>query len=332
MIWFLEGQSSQRDIIQGARDALPPEVKIFASHRDDRPEITAGADISFTEPRDAEERISWVISTAHTYGIKVILAGRLGGIFELARARFEKAGLVLVTGGTSMRTFDLVDDKSRFTAEAERAGLACVPAITATNAEDMFAAYETLSASGEVCVKPAVGIYGQGFWRFKEGADPFRCFADPDARVANFATYMRAYSERAMPPAMLVMPYMPGSECSVDMVCEAGRAIAFVARRKTGVHQIFENDGAAVELALKAAEHFQCDGIVNVQTKDDAKGIPHLLEINPRYSGGVGYTREAGVNLAGIFATRRLNLPEPATVWRPDVRVKGVTVAAVVPK
>lgn len=80
MIWFLEGQSSQRDIIQGARDALPPEVKIFASHRDDRPEITAGADISFTEPRGAEERISWVISTARTYGIKVILAGRLGCI------------------------------------------------------------------------------------------------------------------------------------------------------------------------------------------------------------------------------------------------------------
>ncbi|MCF5720842.1 ATP-grasp domain-containing protein [Pseudomonas syringae] len=332
MIWFLEGQSSQRDIIQGARDALPPDVKIFASHRDDRPEITAGADISFTEPRGDEERISWVISTARTYGIKVILTGRLGGVFEQARPRFEQAGLVLVTGGMSMRTFDLVDDKSKFTVEAERAGLACVPAITATNADEMFAAYKTLAASGEVCVKPAVGIYGQGFWRFKEGADPFRCFADPDARVANFETYMHAYCDGGSPPAMLVMPYMAGSECSVDMVCEAGRAVSFVARRKTGVHQIFEKEGRAVELALKAAEHFQCDGIVNVQTKDDVHGHPHLLEINPRYSGGVGYTREAGVNLAGIFATRRLNLPEPATVWRPDVRVKGVTVAAVVPK
>lgn len=332
MIWFLEGQSSQRDIIQGARDALPPDVKIFASHRDDRPEITAGADISFTEPRGDEERISWVISTARTYGIKVILAGRLGGVFEQARPHFEQAGLVLVTGGMSMRTFDLVDDKSKFTVEAERAGLACVPAITATNADEMFAAYKTLAASGEVCVKPAVGIYGQGFWRFKEGADPFRCFADPDARVANFETYMHAYCDGGSPPAMLVMPYMAGSECSVDMVCEAGRAVSFVARRKTGVHQIFEKEGRAVELALKAAEHFQCDGIVNVQTKDDVHGHPHLLEINPRYSGGVGYTREAGVNLAGIFATRRLNLPEPATVWRPDVRVKGVTVAAVVPK
>jgi hypothetical protein len=329
MIWFLEGQSSQRDIILGARDALPPEVKIFASHRDDRPEITSGADVSFTEPRGTEERIEWVLHTALSHGIKVVLAGRLGGVFEQARARFEKAGLVLVTGGMSMRTLDLVDDKSKFTAEAERAGLACVPAITASNAEEMFAAYETLSASGEVCVKPAVGIYGQGFWRFKTGADPFRSFADPDARVANFKTYMHAYSEGENPPPMLVMPYLAGSECSVDMVCEAGRVAALVSRRKVGVHQLFEREGAAVDLALNAAEHFQCDGIVNVQTKDDEQGRPHLLEINPRYSGGVGYTRETGINLAGIFATRRLGLPEPVTVWRPNVRVKGITVAAV---
>lgn len=332
MIWFLEGQSSQRDIILGAREALPPEVKVFASHRDDRPEITSGADISFTEPRDNEERIAWVIATAREHGIKVILAGRVGGVFEQARDQFEEAGLVLVTGGTSMSTFDLVDNKSKFTAEAERAGLACVPAITATNAAEMLAAYETLAASGEVCVKPAVGIYGKGFWRFKEDADPFLCFADPDARLASFETYMRAYGDGANRPAMLVMPYMAGNECSVDMVCEAGRAIAYVARRKAGVHQVFENEGPAVELALRAAEHFKCDGIVNVQTKDDSHGQPHLLEINPRYSGGVGYTREAGVNLAGIFATRRLGLPEPATVWRPDVRVKGVTVAAVASK
>nr|WP_315447848.1 ATP-grasp domain-containing protein [uncultured Pseudomonas sp.] len=329
MIWFLEGQSSQRDIILGAREALPADVKIYASHRRDRPEITSFADISFVEPADNQERIDWVIATAQAHNIKVILAGRVGSVFEQARQRFEEADLVLVTGALSLDTFDRVDNKSRFTAEAERAGLACVPAITAANAEEMLAAYQTLSASGEVCVKPAVGIYGQGFWRFKAGADPFRCFANPDEREVNFDLYMHAYrSADTPPPPMLVMPYMAGSECSVDMVCEAGRPIAFVGRRKTGLYQLLEREGAAVELALKAAEHFQCDGIVNVQTRDDADGKPHLLEINARYSGGIGYTREAGLNLPGIFATRRLGLPEPAGVWRPNVRLKGVTVAA----
>ena len=93
-----------------------------------------------------------------------------------------------------------------------------------------------------------------------------------------------------------------------------------------GLMQTFERDGAAVELAIKAARHFKCDGIVNVQTRDDAAGQPHLLEINLRYSGGIGYTREAGVNLPGIFAARRLGLPVPASVWREDVQVKAITV------
>lgn len=328
LIWFLEGQSSQRDVILGAREALANRGRVFASHRQERPEITHLADGAFREPEDGEARLGWVIDTALGHGIRVVVAGRAGRQYEAARARFEAAGLQLVSGGHDLATFDQVDDKSRFTAEAERAGLACVPAITVSNAHELAAAHALLAPRGEVCVKPVVGIYGQGFWRFKAEADPFRCFANPDAREVDFATYLDAYSSGASErPPMLVMPYMSGSECSVDMVCEAGRVVAFVGRRKQGLFQTFERDTPAVELAVRAAEHFRCDGLINVQTRDDASGAPHLLEINPRYSGGIGYTREAGINLPGIFACRRLGLPEPASTWRPEVRVKAITVA-----
>lgn len=331
MIWFLEGQASQRDIIMGVRDALPVGTKVFASHRHERPEITNLADESFVEPLERAERIQWVIDTALANGIKIVVAGRVGGAYEVHRPEFDQAGLTLVTGGTSTRTFELVDDKSLFTAEAERAGLACVPAITVTNADELASAYQILSAQGEVCIKPVVGIYGQGFWRFKENIDPFRCFANPDAREVSFNTYLQLYKMEMDRPAMLVMPYMAGSECSIDMVCEGGKVIEFVGRRKSGVHQTFERDTAAVHLALKAAEHFGCDGIVNVQTRDDAAGVPHLLEINARYSGGIGYTRATGINLAGIFAARRLGLPEPSKDWIAGVRVKAITVAVAIP-
>lgn len=327
MIWFLEGQSSQRDVILGAREALPSSVKIFASHRQDRPEITGTADASLLEPKDPQLRTDWILQTAADNAIKVVLAGRAGSALEVERPRFERAGIELVTGGVSLETFELVDDKSRFTAEAERAGLACVPAITVSNARELVEAYEVLRAQGDVCVKPTVGIYGQGFWRFSESVDPFRCFANPDSRDVNFETYLAAYRAEPVRPAMLVMPYMSGAECSIDMVCEAGHAVAYVGRRKQGLHQTFERDSAAVELALRAAAHFKCDGLVNVQTKDDADGVAHLLEINPRYSGGIGYTRHTGVNLPGIFATRRLGLPEPVAIWQSNVRVKAITVA-----
>lgn len=332
MIWFLEGQASQRDILLGAREALPAHVRIIASHRGDRPEITGVADLALREPEASEARIEWVIRTALEHGVEVVLAGRLGAAYEAERQAFEAAGLTLVTGGLSARTFQWVDDKAVFTARAEAAGLACIPAITVTNSDELAAAYQTCRASGEVCIKPVVGIYGQGFWRLREGLDPFRCFVNSDSREVDFATYLRAYAAQSPREPMLVMPYLPGAECSVDMVCEAGRVVAYVGRRKSGVHQRFERDTPATRLALAAAEHFQCDGIVNVQTRDDGDGQPRLLEINPRYSGGIGYTRLTGVNLPGIFAARRLGLPEPRSEWNEGVRVKPITVAVAAPE
>ncbi|MBX8489537.1 ATP-grasp domain-containing protein [Pseudomonas lijiangensis] len=327
MIWFLEGQSSQREVIMGAREALPASVRIIASHRQDRSEITGQADVALQEPRNNAERIDWVLETARELGVKVIIAGRVGSFYEAHRERFVAEGFDLVTGGTSMQTFINVDDKSLFTAAAEQAGLACIPGISASNTEELQAAYETLSRTGEVCIKPTVGIFGHGFWRFKAGVDDFRCFANPDARETSFEAYLNAYRQSDDRPPMLLMPYMPGSECSVDMVCEHGKAVAFVGRRKQGMNQTFERDSEAVQLAVQAAEHFGCDGLINVQTRDDADGKPHLLEINPRYSGGIGYTREAGINLPGIFATRRLGLKEPETHWLDNIRVKAITVA-----
>jgi biotin carboxylase len=327
MIWFLEGQSSQREVIMGAREALPASVKIIASHRHDRTEITGQADQAFQEPVANEERIDWVIETARSLEVKVIVAGRIGSFYETHRERFVAEGLDLVTGGSSMQTFLDVDDKSRFTAAAQAAGLACIPGITAHNAQELQAAYQELSKTGEVCIKPTVGIFGHGFWRFKDDVDDFRCFANPDARETTFDAYFNAYRKSEERAPMLLMPYMPGSECSVDMVCEHGKAIAFVGRRKQGMNQTFERDSEAVQLAVRAAEHFRCDGLINVQTRDDADGNPRLLEINPRYSGGIGYTRETGVNLPGIFATRRLGMKEPETHWLDNIRVKAITVA-----
>ena len=67
MIWFLEGQSSQRDVIAGAREALPDAVRVFASHRQNRPEITGLADVAWREPQDNQERIAWVIEQARSH-------------------------------------------------------------------------------------------------------------------------------------------------------------------------------------------------------------------------------------------------------------------------
>jgi predicted ATP-grasp superfamily ATP-dependent carboligase len=100
-----------------------------------------------------------------------------------------------------------------------------------------------------------------------------------------------------------------------------------VGRRKSDLYQEFEIDGPAVELAIAAAEHFKLDGLVSVQTKETAAGVPHLLEINLRYSGGIAYTGLSGINLAGAFSCVKLNLPLPPINYTKGIRVKPVTTA-----
>lgn len=327
MIWFLEGQSSQRDVIAGAMEVIRGAVPVMASHRQHRPEVTGAADIVLTEPNQDNERVEWALDTAQSKGVQVMLVGRSGHVFEAHRARFESCGIDLVTGGTSTRTFDLVDDKSAFTAAAIDAGLPVIPAITVESADELAAAIAKIKLDGPVCVKPSRGIYGMGFWRLDTESDPFRCFANADSHTVNEQLFIDTYRASSNAKPLLVMPYMGGSESSVDIVVHKGKVLAYCARRKEGIFQTFSQTGPAINLAIQAAELFGCDGIVNVQTRDDESGNPHLLEINPRYSGGIGYTRFCGINLPGIFAAIRLGLHQPLIQWIDGVQIKGVTAA-----
>lgn len=326
MIWFLEGQSSQRDIIRAARQALPAEIRVLASHRHHRPEILAEADEALIEPRQHQERIDWILEQAVSRNIRVLHVGHQGFKFEAERARFEQAGLQLVTGALSVSTFEQLSNKLQFVAQCERAGLPVTRGMEVRNADQLERAIAQLSPAGPICVKPVQGIFGQGFWRLKSDADPLDCFADTDARVVNQQLFIDAYRRSSKAGHLMLMNYLPGLERSIDLVCEAGQVIELVGRCKHNGFQQLEREGPALELARQVAELFRCDGLINVQTKDSAEGQPVLLEINPRPSGGIGYGLASGINLPGIFACRRLGLEPPAKQWR-DGRVRTVSQA-----
>lgn len=329
MIWFLEGQSSQRDILQAARQALPAQIRILASHRHHRPEILSQADEALIEPRAHAERIDWIIEQATARQIRVLHVGHQGFKFELERARFEQAGLQLVTGALSVATFEQLSNKRQFVEICQQAGLPVTEGIEVQNAEQLNQAIEQLQAQGSICVKPVQGIFGQGFWRLDPDTDSMQAFADTDSRLVSQSLFIDAYRQSSQPKPLLVMNYLPGLERSVDILCEAGQVIEWVGRCKKGSIQQLEHQGPAIELACQVAKLFGCDGLINVQTKDDAQGNPVLLEINPRPSGGIGYGLASGINLPGIFACRRLGLTPPTSHWQPR-QVRPVSQAIVV--
>ncbi|KHN49735.1 ATP-grasp domain-containing protein [Pectobacterium fontis] len=311
-IWLMEGLSSQRDMILAIKsfaEIRRADVTIFASHRHERNEILSLADQAFLEPKDAAERLAFILTTIKTHGIHAIHAGKHGRWCENHRHDIESLGVKLTTGTTHPESLLIADDKVSFAHKMEAEGLAVVPSIRVSSVDELRQQLAAAPFSGApLCVKPVTGIYGMGFWRFDDSASPMAVFTHPERRQVAPAHYLQAQEAAGNFTPLVLMPYLPGPEYSVDMLVEKGTVLAAVARRKVGALQYLENRGDAYHLAIACAELMQADGLVNVQTRHNNDGVPQLLEINMRPSGGIGYTRFSGVNLPGLFALRQLEL------------------------
>lgn len=315
IIWLMEGLSSQRDIISGIKDFFKLKkqpVTVIASHRHSRNEILTLADIALIEPPEDELRLAFIAATVTQYAVRAIHAGRNSAWFESQRAEIEALGVSLTTGATCNSMLELADDKVEFADKMCANGLPVVPSQRIESEAQLraeIASNDRLAAGKKrLCVKPVTGIYGMGFWIFDSEASSMAAFTHPDSRKVHPDIYLHALERHQGFAPLVLMPYLPGPEYSVDMLVERGQVIAAVARRKEGALQYLEQSGTAYELARACATCMEADGLVNVQTRNNSQGEPVLLEINMRPSGGIGYTRHSGVNLAGLFAMRRLDL------------------------
>lgn len=315
-VWFMEGVSSQKDMLEQVKQARAEggyDFQLLASHRTERPEILAEADISYIEPGENADLLSFITRVCKKHNVVAIHAGKRGALLETLRTAIEALGVKLTTGACHLDTFELADNKTLFSEKMTAAGLAAVESIQVQMPDEVANAISRLESQGELpCIKPVRGIYGMGFWVLKRSVKQLAFFNQPDSRQLHpdiLLTALRsALAAQEALPLQIVMPWLAGPERSVDMLVEKGRVIAAVGRRKNGAVQTLENSGPAFNLALACAQALGADGLINIQTRDNAQGDPVLLEANLRPSGGIGYTAFSGINLPGLFALRQLGL------------------------
>jgi carbamoylphosphate synthase large subunit len=101
---------------------------------------------------------------------------------------------------------------------------------------------------------------------------------------------------------MLLMAYLDGHEYSVDCVGDHGRLVTAVVRKKpmqSGRGQLIDMRDDILDATAELARLYGLNGMFNVQFRE-GRGQLHLLEINPRMSGGIGMACVAGPNLPYI--------------------------------
>ncbi len=306
-IWYTKGFGNTAEAIRLIRaDPAGAGFTLVAGHTDPGNPVARAAHAFIREPeREGAAYADWLLRTARRRGIGHVVVQRHPSAVAAARGRFAAAGIGLSVAATP-EVLALLADKHAFQTDLARpevmaAGVHGHRAIPFSSVAEFDAATEELrpAAPHGLCVKPVRGIYGSGFRRIEEDDRDLERILSADP--ANFYRLSRRAFRAALAsarkvPRMILMPYLPGVERSVDFAASRGRVLAAVCRVKKGGGQRIELKGPSIEAARVLAARYRLDGMNNLQTRE-CDGAQVVLEINPRMSGGMAMACLSGLNL-----------------------------------
>src|SRR5439155_19577104 len=108
-------------------------------------------------------------------------------------------------------------------------------------------------------------------------------------------------------PDAIVQDYLPGTEFTVDVLCDfGGRVLSLVPRERLVIRAGVSDKGVTrrneqvMKFAKEVAEKLKIIGPANIQCKWDGRGVS-LIEVNPRFSGGIPLTIAAGADFPALL-------------------------------
>lgn len=290
----------------------------------------AASDEQALEPRglSRQDYVKWCLDFAVAHRVDVFVPHHRVHAIVAAKEEFARHG-VRVLHVADAETLPRLHHKGWVYREAE--GL--VPLAESSlihHAAQLPDALDKLWANDfEACIKPAVSIYGKGFYRIRKPHEPHH--------KRNLLGWEWAVRHAPAGPCatQLVLEYLPGHEFSVDCIGDAGRFVTGVVRKKSmsSDTQLLDRNPELLEYASRLIGKFRLSGLVNIQFKEDQHRRPKLLEINPRPSGGVAMACLSGINLpylalcGEVDGYDTLRIPES----RLGVRVTEVSLPVVLP-
>ncbi|MEZ5417983.1 MAG: ATP-grasp domain-containing protein [Vicinamibacterales bacterium] len=194
-------------------------------------------------------------------------------LFGRAAARFREHGIRVAA--SPAQTAELCDDKYAACRFLNERGIAAAPSWL----------------PGEV---PADAAYPL-FIKPRRGRGSVGAFAVRSARDLEF------FSQYV--PDAVVQTFLDGPEYTIDMLCDfSGQPLSIVPRLRDVIRAGVTdrgrtvNDPALIQVGRRCAATLQFAGAVNIQCRV-VDGRPVIFEINPRFSGGIPLTIQAGADL-----------------------------------
>ncbi|MCX7748336.1 MAG: ATP-grasp domain-containing protein [Clostridia bacterium] len=301
------------------------EFEIFATNTNPYSVIFQACDVYEVEPvLPTDDYIEYCLEYCKKNRIDVFVPRHeMLAISKNVKA-FEAIGTkVLVCSDTGL--LDTVMDKAKFYDFCKKENLAGLPLYrVVNNAEQFKEAYEEISEKGwRVCFKPVYAEGGAGFRVIDDKAGKLKSLFGFINHRIHFEDAYRILSSEEQFDDLMVLEYLEGVEYSMDCLGNNG-LLACVPRKKVDSRvRVLEEVPELMEMAKKLSEIVKLPYVYNIQVKYN-QGVPKLLEINPRMSGGLHISCLSGLNFP--YLAVKLLLEGAVEVPKPRL---GITAAQI---
>ncbi len=321
-VWFNHWFSTSYRLIELMKQDSE-EVYVIGSNTQKDSVIQLVCDEWYEEPRlDGEEYIEYCLAFCKEHKIDVFVPRRKMVEISKNRARFESIQTRVMVD--DYETIEILNDKVK--AYDLFADLDCVkiPEYHLVNDVNSFEkAYESLKENHDrICIKFVRDEGGMSFRKIVDKVDKFaKLRMYPGSDVA-YDELVEVLKEQGEFDDLMVMPYLPGDEISVDCLDTSDGLIAIPRVKGNARHEYVDFDEHILNMTRKVMEKVKLKYPCNIQfkIKDD---IPYLLEINTRMSGGLQMScLAADVNIPNIALNKILG---KRTDWSMDTGRKTVS-------
>lgn len=305
-IWFNHWFSTAYNIINLIRENTP-DVQIIGSNERTESPIKAVCDEWYQEPvLKGDDYVEFCLGFCREHQIDIFMPRREMIAVSRHKDRFAEIGVKVMVD--DYKYVSVLNHKDQTYAAFREAGIGHVPDYyIATNAEQFRDGYHKLIEKYKtVCFKLVKDEGGTSFRIIDNTLKNRPSLYKKSTTRMTLDEAVNVLSEKEPFAPVMVMPLLPDEEVSVDCLMTKHGLIA-VPRVKgyTRVEKIRYN-AEIMETCRRFFEVFPLECPCNIQFKY-LEGIPYMLEVNTRMSGGVQMSCAAsGVNIPNIAVNKLL--------------------------
>lgn len=277
-----------------------------------------------------EEYVSYCLRFCKEHNVDVFIPRR--GMLEISRNKdkFDSIGTKVMVDDYDV--ISVLNNKAEAYELFKKLEIGFVPEHRiVTTADDFYDAYMWLqSKHKQVCFKFVHDEGGKSFRLIDNNRKGYEAlFKKQNTRMV-IADVLEALKERDTTAPIMVMPYLPNHEISVDCL-KTEQGLIMLPREKdaTRIEKLVYDD-IILNMCRDFYEKIGLDYPCNIQFKY-LDGVPYILEVNTRMSGGIQMAcLAAGVNIPNLAVNKILGINKAWSLTKETKMVSHVEVPIVI--